>query len=113
LTPIIPYDTGFCRRGWFPSGGFHPGKDETMLKELKFLSGTRAVLCGPESYDIIRHHHPDGGGRREVIKTGLSLAEAQDHCKDPATSYKIGPTTDWWFDGYIESKSETKFLRVW
>ena len=84
-----------------------------MLKELKFLSGSRPVLCGPESYGIIRYHHPDGGGRREIIKTGLTLAEAQDHCKDPATSSKIGPTTDWWFDGYIESKSETKFVRIW
>jgi hypothetical protein len=84
-----------------------------MLKELKDLTNSHPVPSRTESYDIIRHHHPDGGGRREVIKTGLSLAEAQDHCKDPATSYKVGPTTEWWFDGYIESKSKTSFIRLW
>ena len=45
----------------------------------------------------------------EVISTGLTLEEAQEHCRDPETSYKtctskegilrtekMGP----WFDGY-------------
>ena len=97
----------------FAPCGFPLWKGYTMLKELKFLSGSRAVLCGPESYDIIRYYHPDGGGRFQLIKEGLSLAEAQKHCQDPETSCKDGPTTNWWFDGYIESTSKTAYLRIW
>jgi hypothetical protein len=37
--------------------------------------------------------HPD---HRRVIRTGLTLEEAQAHCSDPATA---GPG---WFDGYQE-----------
>ena len=89
-----------------------------MLNELKQLSGlvrsnTRPVSRGPESYDIIRFHHPDGGSRCEVIKTGLTLAEAQAHCQDPATSFKNGPTSEWWFDWYAETDSDTKLLKLW
>jgi len=60
------------------------------------------------TYKIIRNfmHHPS-----EVIETGLTLEEAQEHCRDPETSSskckgadmvalteKMGP----WFDGYDE-----------
>lgn len=44
-------------------------------------------------YKIIRFRQ-DGDG--EVIKTGLSLEEAQAHCKDPSTH------GEGWFDGYEE-----------
>lgn len=46
-------------------------------------------------------------GERELIKSGLTLAEAQEHCSDPETSSSTasnvvldarGP----WFDGYDE-----------
>ena len=84
----------------------------TMLKEMKKLSGMYGSKLGL-SYDIIRYRHPDGGGGYQLVKTGLSLEEAQAHCQDPATSCKIGPTTDWWFDGYIQSDSDTKHLRIW
>jgi hypothetical protein len=84
-----------------------------MLKELKDLTNAHSVSSEPESYDVIRFHHPDGGGRFQLIKEGLSLAEAQKHCQDPTTSCKTGPTTNWWFDGYIESKSKTTYLRMW
>ena len=84
-----------------------------MLNELRLLTGSMPVTGGPESYDIIRFHHPDGGGRCEVIKTGLTLEEAQAHCQDPATSSKIGPMSKWWFDGYAESDSKTKFITLW
>jgi hypothetical protein len=61
-----------------------------------------------KTYKIIRSfmHHPS-----EVIEEGLSLKEAQEHCKDPETSSsrctsaegialtaRKGP----WFDGYDE-----------
>ena len=68
------------------------------------------------SYYIVRFFkdHPDGRTTREIIRTGLTLEEAQAHCKDPETSSstatndiarqrtaKLGP----WFDGYDEEES--------
>ena len=60
----------------------------------------------PDTYKIVRHYHR--GGRR-VIARGLTLEEAQAHCRNPDTSSKTatspaarrvtarkGP----WFDGY-------------
>ena len=62
-------------------------------------------------YDIVRMTFR-GPSRR--IKRGLTLAEAQAHCKHPETSsrtamsaqartrtQRIGP----WFDGYTEARS--------
>ena len=59
-------------------------------------------------YKVVRTFFKDGI-RPRVIKTNLTLAEAQAHCKDPETSSKTckkrenvrrteryGP----WFDGY-------------
>lgn len=59
-------------------------------------------------YKIVRHFFR--GGTR-TIKTGLTLEQAQAHCKDPETSsstarkphnrrrtQRLGP----WFDGYTE-----------
>ncbi len=62
------------------------------------------------SYKIIRMFFQDQRfGPRKVIKRGLTLAQAQAHCRDPETSSstctkaegkartkKYGP----WFDGY-------------
>lgn len=36
----------------------------------------------------------------EVIKTGVSLKEAQAHCNDPATS------GEGWFDGYFQESDD-------
>ena len=57
-------------------------------------------------YKIIRFYQYSG--RRPIIKQGLTLEEAQEHCEDPETSSstcadkshkdKHGP----WFDGYTE-----------
>ena len=59
-----------------------------------------------ESYKIVRHYFRNGN---RVIARGLTLEEAQEHCRDPETSSKtatksanvartrrLGP----WFDGY-------------
>lgn len=65
-------------------------------------------------YKIIRHYfRPQASGYRRTIKTGLTLEQAQAHCKDPETSSSTargskackrtrerGP----WFDGYQECK---------
>lgn len=49
------------------------------------------------TYQIVRFHfdsnHPD---HRKVIKTGLTRAEAQEHCSDDATHGSD------WFDGFEE-----------
>ena len=64
------------------------------------------------SYKIIRFYFKRPGCRRTIAR-GLSLQEAQAHCKDPETSSstcqkavnkartrRIGP----WFDGYDETR---------
>ena len=61
-----------------------------------------------ETYYIVRgfRDHPE---KRQVIATGLTLEEAQEHCRDPetssstATSAEATALTDEygpWFDGY-------------
>lgn len=42
--------------------------------------------------------HPD---HRRVIKTGLSLEDAQAHCNDPSTQGEDDERGQW-FDGYDE-----------
>lgn len=64
-------------------------------------------------YRIVRffYNHPNGT-RRRVIKSGLTLDQAQSHCRDPQSSSRTcsgarlsaytrrnGP----WFDGYEET----------
>lgn len=61
-----------------------------------------------ETYKVVRHFRDSN--RKFVIKTGLTLALAQEHCNDPETSSttctqengkrrtrRSGP----WFDGYM------------
>lgn len=59
-----------------------------------------------ERYRIVRMYFE--GGRR-VVLTGLSLEQAQEHCKDPETSSSTCTTSTGrartrdkgpWFDGY-------------
>jgi hypothetical protein len=49
------------------------------------------------TYQIIRFYQ-DSKIQKKVVKTGLTLAEAQAHCKDEATHGED------WFDGYEEEK---------
>ena len=60
------------------------------------------------TYKIVRF--TEGRGRR-VIKTGLTLEQAQAHCKDPETSWRTATSAEgkrrtrmygMWFDGYTE-----------
>ena len=52
-----------------------------------------------ESYKIIRYYRwtPE---KNEVIKTGLTLEEAQEHCQDETTHEKNREGKVIWFDGY-------------
>jgi hypothetical protein len=61
------------------------------------------------SYRIIRHYFKRG---KRIIKRGLTLEEAQRHCKDPETSSRtctlaknVRRTRMYgdWFDGYEEA----------
>lgn len=61
------------------------------------------------TYKIIRFHRDND--RRDVLYRGLTLEEAQEHCKNPETSsstctqmYGITYTEQHgpWFDGYEE-----------
>lgn len=61
------------------------------------------------TYKIVRHYFK-GYGKR-VIKTGLTLEEAKEHCRDPETSSKSATSSaalartaryGAWFDGYDE-----------
>ena len=49
------------------------------------------------TYKIIRFYHPSQERANETIRTGLTLEEAQAHCKDPTTR-----KDDVFFDGYDE-----------
>jgi len=60
------------------------------------------------TYSIVRHFQE---GDREVIATGLTLGEAQEHCNDPETSSRTATESEGvalteargaWFDGYTE-----------
>lgn len=51
------------------------------------------------TYKIVRHFHPSQERSPRVIKRGLTLEEAQEHCRDPRTRVEGE-----WFDGYEEEK---------
>jgi hypothetical protein len=46
-----------------------------------------------KTYKIVRHRFNDNN---EVVRTGLTLEEAQEHCNDESTH------GDGWFDGYTK-----------
>lgn len=50
-----------------------------------------------KTYKIIRFYRETGHpNHQDVIKTGLTLEEAREHCNDPTTA------TSEYFDGYEE-----------
>jgi hypothetical protein len=72
------------------------------------LTWVKTVKDDDRTYKIVRMYFKDG---KRVIKRGLTLEEAQEHCNDPETSSstckkvagnirteECGP----WFDGYEE-----------
>ncbi len=62
------------------------------------------------AYKIVRHYF-NAGIKKRVIATSLTLEEAQNHCKDPNSSWKtftrkVGKDRTRklgvWFDSYTE-----------
>jgi hypothetical protein len=49
------------------------------------------------TYSIVRHFAPHLDRSSEVVRTGLTLDEAREHCSDPSTR-----SEGEWFDGYSE-----------
>jgi hypothetical protein len=65
----------------------------TRRKDLGFEAFTGQPLAGgPRCYRIVRFYRD--GRKARTMKTGLSLGEAQAHCKREDTH------GDGWFDGY-------------
>ena len=50
-----------------------------------------------KTYKIIRFFHPSQERANETVLSGLTLEEAQAHCKDPSTR-----EDGVYFDGYSE-----------
>lgn len=66
------------------------------------------------TYKIVRAHIRDSEPA-VVIKSGLTLAEAQEHCKSPETSWRTCTSADSkaytkkhgaWFDGYEMERAQ-------
>jgi len=51
------------------------------------------------TYKIIRFHR---SGKKRVIRRGLSLEEAQQHCRKEDTHKKDKDGQTLWFDGYSD-----------
>ena len=78
--------------------------DNVMVARLNHQALESWVDDAQAAYDsiphkIVRYYHPnhpdsDKAGTSEVIKCGLTLAEAQEHCSDQSTH------GEWYFDGY-------------
>ena len=56
-----------------------------------------------KTYEIVRFDYPDCFFPKQVIKSGLTLEEAQAHCQRDDT-YVAGE----WFDGYRETAATRK-----
>jgi len=52
-------------------------------------------------YKIVRFYHPSTKCNPHIIKTGLTLAEAQAHCQNPSTRKE-----NEYFDGYEAEEIE-------
>ena len=50
-----------------------------------------------ETYSIVRFYHPSANRENVVVKTGLTLEEAQTHCRSEYTRIE-----GFYFDGYTE-----------
>ena len=62
--------------------------------DLQVLTTDPTVIL----YNIVRSYHPSLEKRDRIVQRGLTLEQAQDHCRNPKTR-KDGQ----WFDGYSQA----------
>ena len=60
------------------------------------MQGKQQRIEEQTMYKIVRFYRDDEERNGEVIQTGLTKEEAQEHCCNPATR------GDGWFDGWTE-----------
>jgi len=78
------------------------GKSDFMTAFNKAWGIVKDSRYDDKKYKIVRMYFSDNK-RNRTIKSGLTLEEAQAHCRDPATSNADAPNPeDRWFDGYEE-----------
>lgn len=58
-------------------------------------------MSDDQTYTIMKYWHPSSPNATESVTTVESLEEAQEICSSPESSYKLGPTTEWYFLGYV------------
>ena len=71
---------------------------QSGIRESRPMIVTRSPFdhfTAPMTYKIVRFYAPHLNKSNRVIQRGLTLEEAQEHCKNPSTR-KAGE----WFDGY-------------
>lgn len=64
-----------------------------------------------KTYKIVRQYAPETGRRPKAVKHGLTLTEAQAHCRDPKTHKLDAKGLLVWFDGYTEEAAPRKSSR--
>ena len=57
------------------------------------------------TYKIVRMYAPNEGKPSKIVKKGLTLEEAQAHCRKEST-HKIGIDGAVWFDGFAEEEAK-------
>lgn len=85
-------------------------ESDATARLKKWKKFEKVIIASEKTYKIVRFYqninHP-----KEVLETGLSFEEAQEHCNDPETSSStcekpenIARTEEMgdWFDGYYE-----------
>ena len=69
--------------------------------------------CDAPYYAIVRHYK-DAGIRRRIIRTGVTIRQAREHCSDPETSSATATSSTArartrrvgeWFDGWCNIKT--------
>lgn len=84
-----------------------------MIRTLKDLSGLNPTQ-NRTGYNIIKFWHPDAHGKSsEVVQQVSTLEEAKEICSAPDSSYKEGPTSEWYFLGYSQNDSRTSHIQLW
>lgn len=84
------------RNPWSADGRHWIGRDGALYASPAHEPGEG----GARNYAIVRHYW---SGKHRITRKGLTLAEAQAHCRRADTSsHSTGPGS--WFDGYTETR---------